>query len=201
MFIDGMKKLFIVSGPKDIARHSLIHTIMQEARLKNQGAKIQQNSFSVNDLTDHNIIIFDSDIINDCQMANIIKCANAYAIYVFGTNKDLNLHKMIPEADMYEKWISICECCHEAASFDHEGVIMCRSCRNDAFLKSQAKKQKIDPLEPQPKRARIESDSSSVLCLDDSISSNRSNGNDEPPTLTSIQNIDTSAAWMSPVFK
>ena len=70
---------------------------------------------------------------------NILTCSNLAAIYVLGKNQDELLHNLIPEAEQFQKWVSICEFCVSDGVFDYEGTIVCRACRQDLISKEKEK--------------------------------------------------------------
>ena len=169
MHIDLNKTLVISTGPKDIARSSLIRSVCEEAALKSKGYKIQNDIFDVDQLTDVNILIFANKNVSQVEYDNIITCANLCAIFVFGRNDDKLLHDMIPEAEQYFKWISICEYCHSDGHFNYEGNIVCRACQQDLRAKSNQKRKHKEiadsfPKTNKPKRRKLSFNSSSSSC-------------------------------------
>ena len=169
MHIDLNKTLVISTGPKDIARSGLIRSVCEEATLKMKGYKIQNDTFDVDQLTDVNILIFANKNVSQVEYDNIITCANLCAIFVFGRNDDKLLHDMIPEAEQYFKWISVCEYCHLDGHFNYEGNIVCRACQQDLTAKKNQKRKHKEmadsfPKTNNPKKRKLSFNSSSSSC-------------------------------------
>ena len=168
MFILSKAALSISSGPKDISRHPFIRSITEEANLKSKSYRIQKNEFDAGLIMDCNIIIFDTTKMTESDYNNILECANITWIYVFGTNDDTWLHKLIPAAESYSKWLSVCEYCFNAAAFDLHGTIVCRPCRREIIEIDQKKSNgaKRSGKENNKRKRSDKSSSSSVECIE-----------------------------------
>ena len=117
----------------------MIRSVCEEAGLKNMSYKIQYDEFNIDELTDVNVLVFSNKTISQIDHDNILTCSNLAAIYVLGKNQDELLHNLIPEAEQFQKWVSICEFCVSDGVFDYEGTIVCRACRQDLISKEKEK--------------------------------------------------------------
>lgn len=193
MHIDLTKTLVISTGPKDIARSSLIRAICEETALKMKSYKLQNNEFDVNQLADVNVLIFSERGINQTEQDNISTCANLCAMFVFGRNDDKRLHEMIPDAEQYFKWISVCEYCHCDGHFNFEGNIVCRACQQNLIAKNKQKSKQKEATEAIPninkaKKRKLSFNSSTSSC--EIIEPD--NTMDVLPTMTTIINKSVS---------
>ena len=209
------KGLLLASGPKDIGRFHLIRAIVEELALKECSYYIHRNEIETNRMTDHNILIFDETVLNDHQVEQIKSWVNVSSIYIFGRLHDDRLHRLIPAAESFYRWKSVCEYCKEVAAFEYEGVICCRQCRNKCIMKSCSKragsKRTLDFQEQtnhetnenmvtddtSNKKRRLNSDSSSVIVVSDTTSNKSFDS--EPPTMTTLPLADATNAWGSPI--
>ena len=199
MYIFGDKCLAVCSGPKDIERCPLIQSIKEEAGLKHKNWKVQRNEFILDHLVDVNIILFVEKEISEFEYQDILLGANKSSIHVFGMNSDKRLHELIPHAESFTRWSSICEYCSSDAVFLVFGNIVCRECKinlleEDKHTSKQTiadspegantNKRKVDL------NSSLNSDSSSVMLIEPK----RANFNETPPTMTTIINFtpDTS---------
>ena len=191
MYIDLKNTLVISTGPKDIARSPLIRSINEESALKMKSYRLQQDEFDINMLADVNVLVFSNSNISEQDYKNIISCANLSAIFIFGRNDDDLLHKMIPQAEEYHKWISICEFCLHDGHYDVDGVIACRACKTDLLNKEKIKQKNINGRVNITNKAKkrklnfsLETTSSSVEFIGET------NENDEEtlPSMTTINN-------------
>ena len=130
MYVDLDKCLVICSGPKDIARCPIINSIKEESNLKLKSWRVHHDEFKTSNMLDVNIVIFTLKHMTDQDMDEIKAGANKAAIHVFGLNDDERLHRLIPLAEAYVKWVSVCEYCCNDATFQLEGNIICRRCIN-----------------------------------------------------------------------
>lgn len=84
------------------------------------------------------MIILDRNFMNYEQRTAIEEEANNKLFIIFGRNKDVELTKLIPEADRMRKWSSICGICGVDANFSVDGKQMCRGCKME-YLTANAK--------------------------------------------------------------
>ena len=191
MYTDLKNALVISTGPKDIARSPLIRSINEESALKMKSCRLQQDEFNINALADVNVLIFSNRTITEQDYENIITCANLSAIFIFGRNDDELLHKMIPQAEEYFKWTSICEFCLLDGHYDVDGVVACRACKMDIKNKEKIKQRNREGRTNNLNRAKKrklsfspDTTSSSVEFVDET------NKNDEEtlPSMTTINN-------------
>lgn len=187
MYVNLNKCLIICSGPKDIARCPIINSLKEEANLKLKSWKVHHDGFKMKDMLDVNIVIFQLKHMTEDDKNEIIAGANETAIHVFGLNDDTLLHQLIPLAESYERWVSVCEYCVNDTVFQLEGNIICRQCMN--MLKSKDKNDPVSKDTASGKRkfnpdSSGSSDSSSVQIIEPK----RSNMNITPPTMTTIIN-------------
>ena len=82
----------------------------------------------------------------------LVKDADNRFYYVFGLRDDHKLISLVPFADDFSKWSSLCHDCHMSASFMDLGKILCRKCRN--YRRSIAEKVDADRAGRDNKRAR-----------------------------------------------
>ena len=82
----------------------------------------------------------------------LIEDADNRMYYVFGLSDDQKLVNLVPFADDFMKWSSICHDCHLSASFMEYGKILCRRCRN--YRRSVAEKVDADRAGRDNKRTR-----------------------------------------------
>ena len=91
----------------------------------------------------------------------ITTAANDQCWYIFGENGDKNLLALVPEAETFQKWNSICQQCGLSASFFEFGRICCRNCRQRRRKDDEDRMNK----KGKNKRPRVEMDSGeSNLC-------------------------------------
>ena len=195
MYVDLKNTLVISTGPKDIARSPLIRSINEESALKMKSYRLQQDEFDINMLADVNVLVFSNQNISELDYKNIVQCANLSAIFVFGRNDDDLLHKMIPQAEEFHKWISICEFCLNDGHYDVDGVITCRACKNDLQNKEKIKLRNLNGRANIPNKAKKrkldfspETTSSSV----EFISETNENDEETLPSMTTINNSPSS---------
>ena len=185
MYINDSKSLVICSGPKDITRCPIINSIKEEANLKMKSWKVHFDQFNTENMLDVNIIIFTLKHMTEQDMMEIIRGSNQSSMHVFGLNDDTRLHQLIPNAEGYIRWVSICEYCNSDAVFNFEGNTVCRQCksrleeeskRKEMFGESKHNKRKLD----------LDSSGSSSSSSVQIIEAKRANLNDTPPTMTTI---------------
>lgn len=82
----------------------------------------------------------------------LIKDADNRFYYIFGQSEDHKLVSLVPFADDFSKWSSLCHDCHLSASFTENGKILCRKCRN--YRRSVAEKIDADRAGRDNKRTR-----------------------------------------------
>ena len=193
MYIDLKHALTISTGPKDIQRSPLIRSVCEEATLKLKSYKVQNDEFDVDQLADINVLIFTKRSITQKEYDNIIACANISSLHVFGRNQDALLHRMIPEAEQYIKWVSICEFCNADGFYDYEGTITCRACRQNLLAKEKQKQKQKEVARPSFKTNRAKkrklsfnSSSSSVEII------GADNDQETLPSMTEINNSSSS---------
>ena len=92
----------------------------------------------------------------------LITDADKHFYYVFGLNEDQRLISLIPFADDFTKWLSLCHDCFNSASFTDFGRILCRKCRN--YRRSVAEKVDAERAGRDNKRTR-EMDSDDKLLV------------------------------------
>ena len=187
MYVNLDKCLVVCSGPKDIARCPIINSLKEESNLKLKSWKVHHDGFKMEDMLDVNIVIYTLKHMTEQDKDEIVMGANKAAIHVFGLNDDKHLHQLIPLAEAYERWVSVCEYCCNDAVFQLDGNIICRQCIN--LLKLKEKTETTGSQTPANKRkfnpdSSGTSDSSSVLIIEPK----RSNLNDTPPTMTTLIN-------------
>ena len=202
MHVDADKTLVISTGPKDIARSGLIRAICEEAALKSRSYKLQNDNFDVDQLADVNVLIFSEREISQSEYDNIVTCANLCAMYVFGRNDDQRLHNMIPEAEKYFKWISVCEYCQCDGFFNFEGNIVCRACQQNLLAKNKQKRKHKEVADaiPKPnnaKKRKLSFNSSSSSC--EIIEAD--NTLDVLPSMTSIVNKSLTSEVINHSFR
>ena len=194
MYVDLKNALVISSGPKDIARSPLIRSISEESALKMKSYKLQQDEFDINLLADVNVLVFSNRTITEQEYNNAVTCANLSAIFIFGRNDDELLHKMIPFAEEYYKWTSICEFCLLDGHYDVDGVIACRACKIDIQNKEKVKQRNCDGRVNNLNKAKKrklnfspDTTSSSVEFIEET----NKIGEDTLPSMTTINNSPT----------
>ena len=131
MYIFAEKYLVVCSGPKDIERNPLIQSIKEEAGLKYKEWRVQRNDFNLDNLVDVNIILFIDREMTETEFQDILIGANKASIHIFGLNSDKWLHELIPHAEGFSRWVSVCEYCNADATFLVYGNIVCRECKNN----------------------------------------------------------------------
>ena len=196
MYTDLKNALVISTGPKDIARSPLIRSISEESALKMKSYRLQQDEFDINNLADVNVLIFSNRPITELDYSNIITCANLSAIFVFGRNDDELLHKMIPQAEEYFKWTSICEFCLLDGHYDVDGVVACRACKMDIKNKEKVKQRNqmrrtnnINKAKKRKLSFSPDTTSSSIEFVDET----NKNNEETLPSMTTINNSPSSS--------
>ena len=194
MFIRADKCLVVSSGPKDIGRSTLIQAVKEEANLKLKNWKIQYDQFDPSKKLDVNIIIFTLNSMSEEDYESILECADSCFMMVLGKNDDKWLHRLIPMAEEYHRWTSICEYCDSDACHEAFGNIVCRECKikletdelapNKALVNKQINNKKSSNKRKAPLNQSSSSDSSSVIIIEPK----RANNGNTPPTMTTIIN-------------
>ena len=92
----------------------------------------------------------------------MIDDSDNHFFYVFGFNGDMKLMELIPFADDFIKWQSLCHDCFLSGGFNEFGKILCRNCRN--IRRNSAQKFDAGRAEKDKKRAReLDSDDRQLI--------------------------------------
>ena len=191
MYIDLKHALTISTGPKDIQRSPLIRSVCEEATLKLKSYKVQNDEFDIDQLADINVLIFTKRSITQKEFDNIMACANISSLHVFGRNHDKLLHRLIPEAEQYIKWVSICEFCNADGFYDYDGTITCRACRQNLLAKDKQKQKQKEVARPsfksnRAKKRKLDFDLNSTSSSIEIIGAD--NDQETLPSMTEINN-------------
>lgn len=185
MYINSAKCLMICSGPKDVERCPIINSLKEEANLKLKSWKVHYDQFNTDTMLDVNIVIFSLKSMTEKDRDEIIKGANQSSMHIFGHNNDTLLHQLIPAAEGYVRWTSICEFCNLDAAFQFGGNIVCRSCKN-RLTKEENEKEILVGMRNNKRKLDLDSSGSSSSSSIQIIETKRANFNDTPPTMTTI---------------
>ena len=185
MYINDPRSLVICSGPKDIGRCPIINSIKEEANLKLKSWKVHFDQFNTETMLDVNIVIFALKSMTERDMIEIIKGANQSSMHIFGLNNDKRLHQLIPDAEGYIRWLSVCEFCNSDAAFQFGGNIVCRQCKTRLEIEEK-EKELLDGCKRNKRELDLDSSGSSNSSSVQIIETKKANFNDTPPAMTTI---------------
>ena len=185
MYINEPRCLVICSGPKDIMRCPIINSIKEEANLKMKSWKVHFDQFNTDTMLDVNIVIFTLKYMTEQDMSEIIKGADQSSMHIFGSIDDPILHQLIPAAEGYIRWTSICEFCNSDANFQYGGNIVCRQCKS-RLETEEKQKEMFGDNKHNKRKLDLDSSGSSNTSSVQIIEAKRANLNDTPPTMTTI---------------